>query len=167
MAKDLSRYRKSPRPSYYNASTKTQAEISRDFETWLLTLPGITKRTLLARLQKSMTMSKTKNIRDNLFRIALENSAANAGALTTELDANLGEFQLFLQTPTLAGTGIQEVGMLTSDIARSYGENLAARTQANNELVHAAVAYANISDPDNKKQVQSWIEIITQYIIPD
>lgn len=167
MAKDLSRYRKSPRPSYYNAGTKTQAEISKDFESWLLDLPGITKRTLLARLQKSMSMSKTRNARDNLYRNALENMAANAGAVMTELDANLGEFQIFLQTPTLAGTGITEVGMLTADISRSYGENLACRNQANNELIHETVAYANITDPDGRKQIQSWIEIITQYIIPD
>jgi hypothetical protein len=167
MAKELSRYRKKPRPNYYSASTKTQAQISLDFETWLLNLPGITKRTLLARLQKSMTMSRTRNARDNLYKQALENIAANAGAVTTELDANLSEFQSFLQTPTLAGTGITEVGMLTSDIGRSYGEALASRNQANNDLIHANVAFSAIDDPDSRKQIQSWIEIITQYIIPD
>ena len=163
---DISRYRKTPRPLYSNASTGTQVQISLDFETFLLTLSGIQKRTLISRLQKSLTISRTKGARDNLYKIALENQAANAGAEVTELDADLGEFQIFMQDELASAHGVTEVGMLISDIGTSYGENLFARDQANNSLIAANVFYSQFGNSPQKKQIQSWIEIITQYIIP-
>lgn len=167
MPADISSYRKSPRPKYYNANTRMFVEISLDFETFLLRMSGINKRNMLARLQKSVTVSTLNGARDNLMRKALDNMATNAGSVLTELDANLSEYQTFFQNEMNAGNGITEVGMLVSDIGRSYGESLARREQANNDLTASAFLKSSMSNPNTKKQIQSWIEIVTQYIIPD
>lgn len=135
-------------------------------ETWLLRMSGIAKRMLIARLQKCLTTSQVQGARDNLYAVALRNQAANAGAAITELDGNLGEFQVFMQNEVASSSGIPEVGMLLNDIGTSYGESLFARDQQNNVLVAANVMTSRLSNSGTRRQVQSWVEIITQYVIP-
>lgn len=163
---DISRYRKNPRPKYYNASTGSFVEIGFDMETWLLRMSGIAKRMLIARLQKCLTTAQVQGARDNLHAVALRNQAANAGAAITELDGNLGEFQVFMQNEVASSSGIPEVGMMLNDIGTSYGESLFARDQQNNVLVAANVMTSRLSNSGTRRQVQSWVEIITQYVIP-
>lgn len=135
-------------------------------ETWLLRMTGIAKRMLIARLQKCLTTSQVQGARDNLQAVALRNQAANAGAAITELDGNLGEFQVFMQNEVASSFGIPEVGMMLNDIGTSYGESLFARDQQNNVLVAANVMTSRLSNSGTRRQVQSWVEIITQYVIP-
>lgn len=135
-------------------------------ETWLLRMTGIAKRMLIARLQKCLTTSQVQGARDNLQAVALRNQAANAGAAITELDGNLGEFQVFMQNEVASSSGIPEVGMMLNDIGTSYGESLFARDQQNNVLVAANVMTSRLSNSGTRRQVQSWVEIITQYVIP-
>lgn len=135
-------------------------------ETWLLRMSGIAKRMLIARLQKCLTTAQVQGARDNLHAVALRNQAANAGAAITELDGNLGEFQVFMQNEVASSSGIPEVGMMLNDIGTSYGESLFARDQQNNVLVAANVMTSRLSNSGTRRQVQSWVEIITQYVIP-
>jgi hypothetical protein len=54
---------------------------------------------------------------------------------------------------------------MVADMAAGSSEKLAAMNQATNQLVSASVLYNGISTTNTKKQVQSWIEIVTSYII--
>lgn len=157
-------YRLNPRPSYYDASSRTEVQITLDFETWLLYLSGIEKRALIGKLQKAVVgTSSVHGARDNLYRAALLNKAQQAGAEITELDASLSEFAGTTANSYDTGSAV-EIGKLLEDAGSGDAEQRHARQNAFNSLVHASVANANIKQPDTKRQIRSWIQIITTYI---
>jgi hypothetical protein len=165
---NLEQYRQTPRPSYYDANTNAFTGISLDMETWLLyNCTSLDKRTFVARLQKAVSnLGNVNGARDNLYQIALQNQATVAGAVVTELTASLSEFQSQNQSNVLVqANGIAEVAKMVADMAAGSSEKLAAMNQATNQLVSASVLYNGISTTNTKKQVQSWIEIVTSYII--
>lgn len=140
--------------------------ISLDTESYFLYLTGQEKRSLISRLQKAISgLSSVNGARDNLYRIALVNQATQAGALVTEYDASLSEFLNFQQTNTTAAQDNAEVAKMLSDAGLGDAEKLAARQQANNALISANVMYSRTNNTNTKKQIQSWVEIITSYII--
>jgi hypothetical protein len=160
-------YRQNPRPSYYDAGTDAFVEIGLDMETWLLySCTALDKRTFVARLQKSVSaLGNVNGARDNLYRVALQNQATVAGTIVTELTATLSEFQSLNQSNMLIqANGIAEVAKMVSDMSVGSAEQLQQMNQATNQLVAASVLYNGISSSNTKKQVQSWIEIVTSYI---
>ena len=161
-------YRQNPRPSYYDASTGSSVEISLDMETWLLwNCTSLDKRTFIARLQKAVSaLGNVNGARDNLYRVALQNQASIAGAIVTELTATLSEFQSTNQSQVLLqANGIAEVAKMVADMSAGASEQLQQMNQATNQLTAASVLYNGIGNSNTKKQIQSWIEIVTSYII--
>lgn len=117
-------------------------------------------------MQKSISgLSHVNGARDNLCRVALVHQATQASALVTEYDASLSEFQAFKQNMLVSTQGNSEIAKLVQDTQHGDAEKLAARQQANNSLIAATVAYTKTNNTDIKKQVQSWVEIITSYIM--
>mgnify|MGYP003610184117 CR=1 FL=1 len=173
-ASSITRYRRSPRPSYFNASTATESPISIEFETFLLTLSNQDKQTLITRLQKCVSGAKTNGPRDNLMRVALDFQAMNAGAVAQELNVTLQE--LSDTTTSLvadAGDDVLEVSLLMADIGKAYGESVFRNRVAQNSVTAASFLQAQIGNgigsgvsANQKKQISSWIKVIASYIRP-
>lgn len=173
-ASSITRYRRSPRPSYYNASTATESPISIEFETYLLTLSNQDKQMLITRLQKCLSSAKTNGPRDNLMRVAFDFQAMNAGAVAQELNVTLQD--LSNTTSELvdgAGDDVLEISLLMADIGKAYGETVFRNRMAANSVTAASFMQAQIGSgmgsgvtSDQKKQVSSWIKVIASYIRP-
>jgi hypothetical protein len=174
MAVNISRYRKTPRPSYFNASTGTESPITEDFETWLLELSNQDKQSLITRLQKSLTSFRVNGPRDNLMRVALDFQAMNAGSAAQELNVTLQEFTNMSSDLTDdSGAGIDEISLMLSDISKCYGEPMFRSRVEQNNLVATSFLADSIGygigsgvSAESKKQIGSWINIIASYILP-
>ena len=165
---DPQKYRKSPRPVYYNSASGNETEISLEFETYLILMNNISKQQLISRLRNSLQKQPTLAVRDNLEKEAYRQIARNSGAAVTELDTNLGEF-IGYQTSQIQSSGtIPEVSLLLSDISNGFGEALFRREEENYNLVHASVNNNTLNSGSStepaKKQVESWVRIISQYM---
>lgn len=168
---DISKYRKSPLPTYWSASTGNNVGISYNFETWLLRLSGLEKRNLIQRLRESINASRKRGARDNLMLIALENQAKDAGASATEYDVNLSEYSKFTSTLLDKATAAPEIDMIVSGISLGYGEELFHRGMEENILIATSFLksrmQSNAMTSDLKRQINSLIGVITQYITPE
>lgn len=168
---DISKYRKTPLPTYWSASTGNNVSISYNFETWLLRLGGLQKRNLIQRLRESVNASRKRGARDNLMLLALENQAKDAGATVTELDVNLSEYSKFTGSLLEKSNGSPEVDLIVAGVALGYGETLFQRNMEENTLIATSFLkskmQANAMSQDLKRQINSLIGVITQYITPE
>lgn len=166
---DVSRFRKIPRPSFYNASSGTTSEISVDFETWLIFLSNAQKQDILSRLRRMLKPSPGRSARDALLRVALNYQARSAGAIVTELNTGISGLSTDLQS-ALSDSVAPEIGMLLGDMSRANGELVFARDCAENTLTATSFASqaleSGTSNQTVRRQIGSWIEIITQYLLP-
>lgn len=171
---DIAKYRKSPRPSYYSATTGATAEISINFETFLLNLSNQDKQTLITRLQKSITNARVNGPRDNLLKVALEFQGMNAGTAMQELGASLQEFSTFTtDIVSAAGNDVPEMSAMMADISKCYGESIFRNSMEQNAVVAAAFLEEQVGSgigsgvsSEERKQISSWITVIASYILP-
>lgn len=161
-------YRKRPRPTYYNSSSKTETEISYEFETWLIQLPNTQKQDLISRLRNSIQKQPTLLVRDNLEKEAYKQIAKNSGAAVTELDTNIGEFVSFKSSELNQSGSVPEVSALLNDISNGFGEVVFRRDEENYNLVYASFSNirlsSNASSESARKQVESWVTLISEYL---
>ena len=92
------------------------------------------------------------------------NQATEAGSAVTEYDAQLSEFQSNARANQSNMQGIGELSKLFEDAGQGDSESLAARQNMNNALISANVMYQGTANENTKKQIQSWIAIVTSYI---
>lgn len=173
MTPALERYRRSPRPSYFSASTGVASQISFDFETWLLGTSNNDKQALITRLQKSMGNARVNGPRDNLLSIALDFQAMNAGAAEQELGVTLQELSDTVSELVEGTEDVEEISLMFADIGRSYGESTFRRKLEQNTVTAAAFLQAQVGSgigsgttPGLKKQLASWITVVAAYIVP-
>jgi hypothetical protein len=171
---DIAKYRKSPRPSYYSAATGSEAEISINFETFLLNMSNQDKQTLITRLQKSITSARVNGPRDNLLKIALEFQGMNSGTAMQELNASLQEFSTFTTDIVgAAGDDVPEISAMMADISKCYGETVFRNNIEQNAVVAASFLEEQVGSgigsgvsSEERKQISSWITVVASYILP-
>ncbi len=165
---DVEKYRKSPRPTLYNSSAKLETEISFEFETWLIRLPNSQKQLLISRLRNSLEKNKILLPKDDLEKKAYKQQARNAGGALTELDVGLGEFSAFRTSEIEQNPQIPEISLMLQDASRGFGEVAFRREEENYNLVYASFfnnqAEASTTSEPIRKQIQSWIGLISAYI---
>lgn len=165
---DVEKHRKSPRPTIYNSSSRVETEISYEFETWLILLPNTQKQTLISRLRNGLEKQQTLLSRDDLEKKAYKQIARNSGAALTELDVGLGEFSAFRASEIKQNSAIPEVSLMLQDASRGFGELVFRREEENYNLIYASVfnsiAESSTSSEAVRKQIQSWVGLISEYM---
>lgn len=161
-------YRKQPRPNIYNSASKTETQISYEFETWLIMLPNTQKQSLISRLRSSLQNQPKNRIRDNLEREAYKQIAKNSGASVTELDNDLGEFVSF-KTDELQDSGnVPEVSQMFSDMTRGFGSAVFRREEENYNTIYASyhnnILNSGTASESVRKQIESWVTVISEYM---
>jgi hypothetical protein len=161
-------HRKHPRPNIYNSNSKTETQISYEFETWLILLTNTQKQELISRLRNSLSKQPTLSIRDNLEKQAYRQIAKNSGAAITEIDVDIGEFVAFKSGELRNSGSIVEVSQMLNDISRGFGRSVFRRDEENYNVAYAtflnnALSGSTSSEPI-RKQVEAWVTVISEYM---
>lgn len=161
-------YRKHPRPNIYNSNSKTETQISYEFETWLIQLSNTQKQELISRLRNSLSKQPTLLVRDNLEKQAYRQIAKNSGASVTEIDVDIGEFTAFKSGELRDSGSITEVSQMLNDISRGFGRSVFRRDEENYNVAYAtfmnnALSTSTSSEPI-RKQLESWVTVISEYM---
>ena len=160
----LESYRQQNRPKYYSPISKTMVVISYEFESYLILLDRSTKLDLISRLRNAAKKVSSNQDRDILALQAASYEARSVSAITSDLALDLGDYSSFSKT-ALQGTNIVEVSQIVDDLGATLGPTLFQRDQADNELTNVSVIQDDINNHstagDRKKQLNSWIDVIT------
>jgi hypothetical protein len=157
-------------PSYYNADIKQDAQISRDFEAFLILSPTALKTSALSWIQKAKALNRANQLRDELTQLSINQELKNAQAKIAAYDLQLQYFSDFrknFQSQT-AFAGVAEVQKFLSDLQRVIGELVVARERAYFDQTVCKVfldfdAQAAITD-DQVQELQSWSAVISEYL---
>jgi len=163
----LSTSRQSPRPTYYSVVSGGDLQISYDFETYLIKLDNASKNELVTRLRKAVDQVTGKLDRDGLVLAAASYEVSVVGSQQDELALELGDYSNFSKTE-LQSNQLPETVALVNDLGTALGEKLFQRDQFENEIVAAGTIMNALQTGSGsqaqKKQIQSWITLITAYI---
>lgn len=162
--------RQQNRPKYYSPISKTTVVISFEFESYLIILDRSTKLDLISRLRNAANKVSANQDRDILALQAASYEARAVSAITSDLALDLGDYSSFSKS-ALQGTNLVEVSQIVNDLGAALGPILFQRDQADNELTNTSVTQDDINNNstaiDRKKQLNSWIDVITTYITAD
>ena len=157
-------------PSYFSAILKTEVQISRDFEAFLILAPSELKTTSLDWIQKAVDLHKNNKLRDDLTDITVEQELTNAELKLKEYDKQLQGFQDFRQNfqTNTEFSGVQEVQLFLTDLQRvidelSLGRDRAFFDQTVSLVMQKFGDATNISDPQ-VEELQSWTSVISTYL---
>ena len=157
-------------PEYYDALSKQDIQISRDFEAFLILTSDTLKTAALAWIQKATNLNKTNKFRDALTQIAIGQELANAQAQLAEYDLQLQHFTDFRTTFKAATefAGVSEVQLFLSDLQRgieelSIGRDRAFFDQTISEVLLNFEDQTQITE-DQVQELQSWTTVISEYL---
>lgn len=164
----LAKNRKAPRPSYYDAASRTRQPISFDFETYLILLDNVVKSGLITRLRQALKATRKDADLEAVKTAAYEADLANEGARLTELDTRLGDLAGF-QSQLVATNPGQTTEMLSilQDINAGMGDVVFRRDQAFNRIVHVGTLAGRQGTElagDQRQQMESWVRILQSYL---
>lgn len=166
MQRLLASSRQTPRPTFYSVVTLAPQQISYEFETFLITMQNSDKRGLVNRLRKSMDQCDTGLDRDAMLIMAAKYEMMAVGAQSDEISIELGDYAGFSRTQ-LQGTQLPEISELVNSIGSAMGSKLFQRDQCENDVIALGTSRndieAGLGLANKKKQIQSWITIITSY----
>jgi hypothetical protein len=167
MQRLLNTSRQLPRPSYYSVVSGGDIQISYDFETYLITLDNASKNELVTRLRKASDQVSGNLDRDGLALAAASYEVSAVGSKQDELALELGDYSSFSKTE-LQSNQLAETSELVNDLGTALGGKLFQRDQAENEIIAAGTIQSALKTGSGsqaqKKQIQSWITLITAYI---
>lgn len=167
MQRLLNTSRQNPRPAYYSAVTGGTNQISYAFETYLISLSNASKNELVTRLRKAADIVSGNLDRDGLAKAAAKYEVSAVGSQQSELALELGDYSNFSKTE-LQSNQLPETAQLVSDLGSALGPKLFQRDQAENEIIAAGTIVNALSSGSSsqarKKQIQSWITLITAYV---
>jgi hypothetical protein len=157
-------------PEYFSAELKTDIQISRDFEAFLILAPEDLKTSAIDWIQKAHSLQKANKVRDDLVKLGIQNETANATKIITALDEETQKFDEFRQTfqTQEAFSGVGEVQLFLRDLQRVIEERVVDRDRAFFDQVMAGVQdrFSNQSGltDDQTEELQSWTAVLTTYL---
>lgn len=164
----LATARQNPRPFYYSAVTQSNIQISYAFETYLIQQDNASKRALTNRLRKSLDQCDTGLDRDAMAVQAARFEMAAVGAQSDEINVEIGDYSGFSKTQ-LQTSQLPEISEIVGSIGSAMGSKLFQRDLYENDIIAAGRVRNDITGGvglvNKKKQIQSWITVITTYTL--
>lgn len=161
---------KSSRPSYFNAESGLDKQISADFEAVLILTDASSKQQAMTRLQEQTQATEDQQKRDALLIQALDQELDNAEATLQELTTELQQFEQF-QTSFISNPSfkqVPEVGLLVRDLQLGVDETLLAKERTKHLAVVSGIlrgrATTNGVSAELSKERDSWTGVLTAYL---
>jgi len=156
-------------PTYYNAALRTDVQISRDFEAFLILSPREMKEAAVAWIDSATGLQKTNSARDQLAQLGAAQELLNSTRKLSSYDEVLGKFEKFRTTfqATTRFAEIPEVQQFLFDLQRVIEELAAGRDRAQfdgitSQVLQRANDRTQIS-PDQIEELQSWVGVLKDY----
>ncbi len=157
-------------PVYYDAALRSNIQISRDFEAFLILAPDELKTEANVWIQKAGELQQDTSIRDQLVALAATNEAANAARKIEALDTVLADFSKF-RTQFPAGgqfAQVPEVQKFLFDLQRSVEELSVSRERAEFDNVASQVVLQTQErsrvKPEEIEELRSWSGVLSEYL---
>ncbi len=154
------------RPSFFNADTGLDQEISADFEAVLILLPATTKAEARQKFDAQSQPVERIQKRDAVLAAALAIDAENATAQMSELQQEIEQLQNF-KAAFSKYAEVGEIGLLLRDAQLDMDETVARFEQAQNlktvtNVLNEKLQNNGITDDLNQER-QSWSRVLTEY----
>jgi hypothetical protein len=166
----LATCRQTPRPTYFSPVSNANTTISYEFETYLILLENTTKQALLSRLRKAKKAVSADLDRDLLELQATQYENAYWNAVSSDLTLDLGDYASFSKKE-LQSTSLPEITALVDSIGTVVERTVFQNDQASNDATVTALRQNEIeqstAQASRKKQLQSWIDVIIEYLTTD
>lgn len=157
-------------PSYYDAETQQNVQISRDFEAFLIVSDDSLKTSALSWIQKATQITQVNQLRDSLVQLGLAQELKNAQARVAEYNNQLQDFSTFranFQTQT-AFAGVPEVQLFLSDLQAMIGELSVGLDRAtfDQNVSNILIQYGDNTEvtEGQVEELQSWTSVISAYL---
>lgn len=157
-------------PSYFNAALRTNVQISREFEAFLILAPTKLKSTALQWIQQAVTLNQENKQRDALLSLATANELSNAGLKIDECNTQLNAYNTFRSQFAIqqALDTDPDVQLFLADLQNTIGDLIVQYDRAffdqtiatvlQNSLTPGAVTEAQV------EELQSWTSVISAYL---
>lgn len=159
-------------PTYYDATTRSNVAISRDFEAFLILATTELKTSALSWIKKATSLQKTNKKRDDLVTLALTQEMNNAQKIISSLDSTLQDFNTFRTNFQFKDASnfstVPEIQKFLFDLQKVVEELAVARDRAFFDDVVSQVTgrnndSLNLSDAQ-VEELQSWQEVLSAYL---
>jgi hypothetical protein len=157
-------------PTFFSADLKTDVQISRDFEAFLILSTDDLKTSAINWIQQAVTIQKTHKLRDDLVTLAINQELSNSQLRITEFNKQLQDFNSFRQNFQSSSTfsGIPEVQAFLGDLQKVMGEltkgfDRAFFDQTISTVVQKFQDSVGLST-DQLEELQSWTDVLSEYL---
>ena len=160
-------------PTYYNASTKQESPISREFESYLILESKEHKQKTLSWIKDVEKIQFNKVDRDKLLDTYLTNCNENANTKIAELDEKLNNFDDFKsgllgkEEDPLRYANVTELSLMSQSLQKPIDEMVFMRDKASHEINMVSLMQAKQKltayNSDTQKELQSWQSSVSAY----
>ena len=157
-------------PAYYNAKLRTNVQISRDFEAFLILSDTSIKSTAIQWVQQAVTLNQQDKKRDALLAIATANELSNATARLNECNTQLDSYTKFRASFTVpqALDEDSDLQLFLNDIQNVIGNLITQYDRAFFDQTVATLLQNSLSPgqvtSDQVEELQSWTSVIAAYL---
>lgn len=165
-AQKVAANRKTTRPSFFDAATSHDQEISEDMEAALILIPAESRQQASQRIDAQTEQTDRVKKRDAILLAALTVDLENADAQVRELDTKVNDLQAFT-AKFAAYASVSEIGTLLRDTQLGTDELIMAADRAKHRQVCATVLAQRIERSgisealDNERK--SWTRVLHEY----